>query len=294
MRQRLSVQHKIRHGFLVLALSPLAGFFAASAGNAQTVEIGHCDGQCPVYEASMNATRSTVVVHNLYAAGLNGDTGMADWVAYRLVPEAVGPASLLPRQWQPDRLIGLTAEADRIQTEELDFALVELGTPSVSPYGGVNEAPVDREDRARLAPMTSFAKTPFWPELNNVSNMVPMPGNLRKGPWLQLEQTLNRHVQRHDAVNVVSGPLYIIGQLSTNLSRSQLNPAAYFKVVISGDQAATFVFPHDMAQYDHFCNARASLSDVEAMSGLQLAPGRKLAGSSSLYASLGCDQAVGP
>ena len=51
----------------------------------------------------MATTRANVVIHYVYAAGLNGDTGLADWVSYRLTKDAIGVASLLPRIWQPDR-----------------------------------------------------------------------------------------------------------------------------------------------------------------------------------------------
>ncbi|GIT59686.1 MAG: hypothetical protein Ct9H300mP19_16340 [Dehalococcoidia bacterium] len=58
-----------------------------------------------IYESSMATTRANVVIHHVYAAGLNGDTGLADWVSYRLTKDAIGVASLLPRIWQPDRLL---------------------------------------------------------------------------------------------------------------------------------------------------------------------------------------------
>ena len=53
----------------------------------------------------MVANRANVVIHHVYAAGINGESGLADWVSYRLTKEAIGIASLLPRLWVPDRLL---------------------------------------------------------------------------------------------------------------------------------------------------------------------------------------------
>ena len=71
----------------------------------QDVIVTHCDGACPQYESCIATTRANVVIHYVYAAGLNGDTVLADWVSYRLTKDAIGVASVLPRIWQPDRLL---------------------------------------------------------------------------------------------------------------------------------------------------------------------------------------------
>ena len=90
---------------------------------AQKISIAHCQGACPGYSsslsASLSAMRANVVVHNLYAAGLNGDTGLADWVAYQLTKEAIGVASLLPRFWQPDGLVRLSGIGELTEAEAL-------------------------------------------------------------------------------------------------------------------------------------------------------------------------------
>ena len=78
---------------LLLLLSAVFSVFLPLSLNGQNIAISHCQGSCPDYSSGLPATRSNVVVHNLYAAGLNGDTGMADWVAYRLTKEAIGVAS---------------------------------------------------------------------------------------------------------------------------------------------------------------------------------------------------------
>ncbi len=40
-----------------------------------------------------------------------------------------------------------------------------------------------------------------------------MPSPLRLGPWLRLEQRLNRHAVEREQLSVIMGPLHIISNL---------------------------------------------------------------------------------
>ena len=63
---------------------------------------------------------SKLVIHHVYAAGLNSQTGFADyWVAYRMTKEAVGVASLLSRGWQLDRLVHIPGELGIMESAAL-------------------------------------------------------------------------------------------------------------------------------------------------------------------------------
>ena len=272
----------------VLLLGSAWTLFLSSTLYAQNVAIAHCQGTCPSYFSSLSATRANVVVHNLYAAGLNGDTGLADWVAYQLTKQAIGVASLLPRFWQPDELVRLSGIEELAEAEALGFSLAEISSGG-NPYGGFNEPLGNVEERVRLAPMTSFAKTPYWRELNNLSNMVSMPTPLRRGPWLQLEQTLNQIVSEENSLGVISGPLFLFDQgLSTSINSANLNPAAYFKVVIADSGIAAFVFSQGISQAGRFCEYQADLEQIELMSGLDLFPESNPVQSTQLLSELGC------
>jgi len=271
-----------------LLLASACALFLMPPLHAQNIAIVHCQGACPSYSSSLSATRAKVVVHNLYAAGLNGDTGMADWVAYRLTKGAIGVASLLPRFWQADELVRLSGIDELAEAEALGFSLAEI-SGSGSPYGGFNEPLGNIEERARLAPMTSFAQTPYWRELNNLSNMVSMPTPLRRGPWLRLEQRLNQIVSEENSLGVISGPLFLIDQpLSTAINSANLNPAAYFKVVVADSGIAAFVFSQDLAQAGRFCEHQVDLEQIELMSSLDLFPESNPALSAQLLSELGC------
>ena len=270
----------------------LAAGLAADGVLAQSVAVTHCEGECPSYSSPVAANRSNVVIHHLYAAGINGETSLPDWVAYRLTKDAIGVASLLPRTWQPDRLIRFSALEDIVQTGEDELRLSDNISRSNNPYAGIVAETVEPENRARLAPITSFANTPYWSDLNNFSNMVPMPSPLRLGPWLQLEQQLNRLAAADNELQVIAGPLYLIKILNLSPASTDLNPAAYFKLVSDETGFVAFLFPEDMPQVADYCAQRVSLAEVEEMTELDFYPGRKaMRESRSLLEKLGCQRA---
>ena len=273
--------------FIVVSISMLFGFGSYSV--AQSVAVTHCQGECPSYDSQLAATRANVVIHHLYAAGLNGDTGIADWLAYRLTKDAVGVASLLPRSWQADRLVGISHVEDILQIGDAELSLTEVSTSNDNPYAAMAAPDVEPEQRARLAPMTSFANTPYWSDLNNLSNMVPMPSPLRLGPWLRLEQRLNRLAVEREELYVITGPLYIIGSLNRSPSAAELNPAAYYKIISDESGVAAFAFPHDLEQHKPLCEQRVDYQEIESMAGLSLFPHQSVRQESdSLLTALGC------
>ncbi|MGB0701147.1 MAG: DNA/RNA non-specific endonuclease [Pseudohongiellaceae bacterium] len=262
--------------------------FANSQVLGQSMSLTHCFGECPRYESQLAAERAKVVVHHLYAAGLNGDSGLADWSAYRLTAEAIGVASLLPRAWRPDRLVQFSPLQDLLLTDDAELSLAEISTNNSNPYAGSGVTESVPDARARLAPMTSFANTPYWSDLNNLSNMVPMPADLRRGVWLQLEQRLNRAASRHGELYVIAGPLFLISNLSPFSAEQNQTPAAYYKVVAHSSGVAAFVFPAQLGQNAAVCDYQATLADVEGMAGLSLLPDRSVTRSDWLLAELGC------
>lgn len=256
---------------------------------SQSVVVSQCQGQCPTYQSQESARNSKLVIHHVYAAGLNSQTGLADWVAYRMTKEAVGVASLLSRSWQPDRLVDIPDELEIMESTAAQVSLASISQGD-NPYAGINSQPVQQEHRARFAPITSFANTPYWSDLNNLTNMVPMPPPLRLGAWLRLEQSLNTLVSLDDELYVIAGPLFLITEpLSRSSVVADLNPAAYFKVVVDESGYVAFVFREDLEQSDDYCDQRSPLHQIEQMSGLMLLPGIGTKESSTLQAKLGCD-----
>lgn len=277
------------NGVLTLLLGGLLlGTASIASVDAQTIAVTHCQGACPTYSSSVAARQSNVVIHHLYAAGVNGRTALPDWVAYRLSANAVGVASLLPRTWQPDHLVRFSPLEDIAQAGEEEVRLSKIISETSNPYGG-SPVQVEPENRARLAPITSFAATPYWSELNNFSNMVPMPASLRLGPWLQLEQQLNRLVVDRGDLYVITGPLYLNSILSLSPSSTDLEPAAYFKLIADDSGIAAFLFAQDTDRFSDYCSQTSSLAEIQAMADLEFFPNRRqVQQSTALLASLGC------
>ena len=285
-RNSCSLNIMIKRAHLVILLTNVV-LFSASPSHSQKINVTHCNGVCPVYESSMTANRANIVIHHVYAAGINGYSGLADWLSYRLTKEAVGVASLLPRIWSPDRLLEFTGMKDVLEVTSKEIRLAEIAV-SNNPYAGISELPEQKDQSARLAPMTSFSNTPYWSDVNNLSNMVPMPQSLRLGPWLQLEQRLNELVMKKEEVYVITGPLYFIDRLSANSRAAPKEPAGYYKIVTENDELAVFVFSKDLGQFDSYCDQVANLGELERMVSIDFFPGRRLQQSHDLLRQLNC------
>ena len=149
-------------------VSALSFFLFSSFSSGQSIHISHCFSACPLVDA-----KNQVVVRHLYASEINRQTGVADWVAYRILPGTIGIASLLPRYWKADELL---PESGRFEVGSSTLAIEQpdLSEAQDRDYR-VNEFVLNSDDRGRLAPMTSFADTPFWDDLNYTSNMALFP-----------------------------------------------------------------------------------------------------------------------
>ena len=74
---------------------------AAARIPAQEINISHCLNSCP----DVSRPTNDVSLHHVFAAAVIPETGEVEWVAYRVLPESIGIASLLPRWWEADRLL---------------------------------------------------------------------------------------------------------------------------------------------------------------------------------------------
>lgn len=249
---------------------------------AQTVHISHCMAACP--RGSVN--NNEIVVHHLYAAEINNTNALPDWVAYRVLENSVGIASLLPRWWQQDELLSNAIELES-NLSQSNFDQPDLSDAQDRDYR-VNEVVFTADGRGRLAPITSFADTPFWDELNNLSNMTTLPNDLRSGAWSRLEQAINELVAYKEELYVVSGPLYeVSGALSIGAADGAV-PASYFKVIATPSEYAAFIFAADLPIHAVFCNQIATISHIQELSGLILFPELDSELTPGLYNGLRC------
>lgn len=260
-------------------LIPWVSLWFASTTTAQSVHISHCLGECP----QVSRPDTEIVVRHLYAAAINPDTALAEWVAYRVLPDSVGVASLLPRFWQEDSLV--KTGAVNLELEDgPDLVQPDLSDAQDREYR-INETRFNAGDQGRLTPMTSFAGTPYWDELNYLSNMSPIPPSLRLGSWSRLDQAINELAVSSGEVFVISGPLH---SYMANNGDSVL-PNAYFKIITDGDTMATFVFPADTPIHARYCDQLATLSQVESQLDRQIFPGLNVQEQGIMAQALECE-----
>lgn len=261
----------------------LLGLVAATLASAQTVHISHCMAGCPVPSGNMTTDNNELVVRQLFVASINAGNGLADWQAYRVLADSVGVASLLPRIWYEDSLVtrgsGIAEEA----VGDSPQFVQSVSSDAEERNYQLNEIKLLSEDQGRLVPMTSFAGTPYWEELNYLSNMAPLPFALRVGSWSRLDQAINALADRIGEVYVVSGPIY------RDEGAGAENPSAYFKVISTPEAMTAFVFERDVRQHIDFCSQIRSLEEVETEAGLSLYPQREGGFSTNLNEHLSCE-----
>ncbi len=231
---------------------------------AQTVHIAHCLHSCPEAGAA-----NDLVLRHLYAASIDPATGLAEWVAYRVLDGSVGIASLLPRYWLRDELLPADIDGPQVSSGPRFFQPDLSDQPDRS-YR-INEIAFAIEDRGRLAPLTSYAGTPYWDELNRLSNMTPIPTPLRQGSWARLEQAINELAGRAGELYIVSGPIF----QPSSAGSDRVAPIAFFKLVATDAAHVAFRFPADLPIHASYCAQLSSLAQVEAEIGRRLLPGRE-------------------
>ncbi len=265
--------------FLILWVS----VWLSSSLNAQSVYISHCLQQCP----DVSDSRNEIIVRHLYAAAIDGDSGLAEWVAYRVLSDSVGVASLLPRWWQEDAL-SETATGLEMELASSGIVQPDLSDAQDSEYRQT-EFSLTTDERGRLTPMTSFAGTPYWDELNNLSNMSPLPVALRLGSWSRLDMAINELAAKAGELHVISGPLYSFSSGAIGDDSLQ-TPSSYFKVVTDGKSVAAFVFSRELPPHIHHCDQLSSLETIESQLDRQLLPALNDLKEGDWFRRLGCDR----
>jgi hypothetical protein len=274
--------------FLIQWVSLVACVLVTGACFAEQVHIAHCKNGCPINNASNSASasagQSEIIVRHLYAASLS-PAGLAEWVAYRVLPETVGVASLLPRYWRLDEL---SRVANALESEVGKSTLIvqaDLSNSQDRDYR-INEVTLLEKDRGRLVPMTSFAGTPYWDELNYLSNMTLLPTALRTGAWSRLDQAVNELAQAGSSYHVISGPVYS-NKLEDGIG---VAPALFFKVIAGIDGLAAFAFPSTTGPQSTFCDYSLSLAEISVVSGLSFFPNSNNSLPEDLIVDLGCQR----
>jgi endonuclease G len=236
-----------------IAIHALLGMALGMSSPALAV----CYLGCPLSQANDAATApNRVVERSFYTLSNNAKTKFADWVAYTVTPESIGPTQA--RQWKRDP----------------DLPASETLTP-----GDYKDASAALKiDRGHQAPLASFTSLPNWPEANYLSNITPQATALNQGPWEQLESA-ERALVRKSSINVhvVTGPLYE-RQMEPlpKATKDHVVPSGYWKVVVAERAGvlttAAFVMHQDTPRSAKYCNQAVPIEDIEERAKLRLFP----------------------
>jgi len=229
------------------------------------VRIVHCLAGCPL-GASQN---NDIVARPIYTLSFNHDTRVADWAAYVVTENSIGVATNLDRAPQIDPFV-----ADTLNLEDYGNAAEELSL-----------------EAQYLVPLVSFAGTPYWRDVNYLTNRVPRNMELTRGAWYGLEWAIRNLANRGEPLYVVTGPLYDSqsDQLLLPTEKPHSVPNAFFKVIATADGSVTaFVFRQDLPFHIHHCEQRVPLVEVEQLSGLSLFPEQSGWPVGDLSERLGC------
>lgn len=237
---------------------------SSQLGLAAEYRIGLCLHGCP----SGASDENHLLLSPIYALSYNTQNKAADWAAYRVTAESIGIASSLSRQPLLDKSVEDTLQVTDFATSDETGLL-----------------------RAQLVPLVNFAATPYWQDVNLLTNTVARSRSLSQGAWYGLEWSIRNFVNRGNEVFVITGPIYresqTVAQLQTQTQHRV--PDAFFKVVMTVQgQGSAFIFDQNTPVHVHHCELRSSVEEIETLTNLEIFPEVPQLRLESLDSNLGC------
>ena len=194
-----------------------------------------------------------MVIRDLYALSVNGQTKLADWVCYHLTPKETHGPSGLQRNWENDPWLKKGEALEHVPKDD---------------YQGVGDMQIDR---GHMAPLASVAGSPFFPQVNIYTNIMPQKSDLNKGPWEKVEAKVRGLVDKYGHVWGMSGPLYEKDmEPLPQATKPHKVPSGFWMIVVASKkenpagpkdlQVAAFIMDQDTAR--NF-NPKESLKSVD-------------------------------
>ncbi|MAM48441.1 MAG: hypothetical protein CMP90_05785, partial [Gammaproteobacteria bacterium] len=214
-------------------LLTFSGLVLSGYGAAQSYKITHCYQGCPEGTSDSNH----LVIRPIYTLSYNTNRKSADWVAYKVSVASIGIASSLPRLPRIDSFVPDTLTGN-------DFLRAEI-------VGMV---------RSQYVPIVDFAGTPYWNEVNYLTNSVAQTKGLAQGAWNGLDWAVRNLVNREGEAYVLTGPIFKTEPTVSNLPADAPHrvPDAFFKIIITRGLGAAFMLEQDSPIYLHHCEQRTS------------------------------------
>ena len=253
-------QNKVIWGALI---ATLLGQIAPQSF-AVDYRIGHCLFGCP----QGADTDNHLILRPIYALSFNTSFKTPEWAAYRVTADSIGIASSLSREPLADDFVEETLQPADFEASD---GVGLLGS--------------------QLVPLVNFAGTPYWNDVNFMSNIVPRSRSLSRGAWYGLEWAVRNLVNKETEVFVLTGPIFNDPQNTPQLRTDVPHrvPDAFFKIVVTeSGQASAFLLAQNVPVHRHHCELRIDIAEIEELTGLRFFPEAQYLDFTSLDSSLGC------
>lgn len=213
---------------------------------------------------------SDLIIRDLYALSANNSTKFADWVCYALDRELTEERYAVERTWQTDPWL-------------TDAETLEARPGKHDDFRGIGSAKAGYM-RSHLVPLNSFKGSPWWPELNFYSNIVPMKPRLIEGTWQRLVRRERELAQKQGHIWVMAGPLYEIEMAALpNCDEPHRVPSGYWKIIVTEKEEsiklAGFIFEQMTGRGAKLKDHLVTIDEIEERSGLDffwsMPPGRQ-------------------
>ena len=140
-------------------------------------------------------------------------------------------------------------------------------------------------------PLADFAGTPYWNEVNYLTNTVARTSSLDQGAWYGLDWSIRNLVNRSGGVFVLAGPIYdsTVDAKSLLTDNPHRVPDRFFKIIITEQgQTASFIMSQEAPVHLHHCEMQSSIAEIEALTQLDLFPLIPQSLEETAFEDLGC------
>ncbi|MFV2058960.1 MAG: DNA/RNA non-specific endonuclease [Thiohalomonadales bacterium] len=241
----------MKHNILV-TIQLLAFVLLGNIANVFALEIHsptHCLAGCPSGAPATN----DVIFRRAYIVSTNDLTKMPEWVAYKFSKQSIGKASKPVLRSDP-----LLSDNETLEPSDYKASKKVIGYRPMS-----------------LVPFASFAGTPYWKDIEYLSNIVPVVSEIASGAWSDIEKKERELVSRPEtvAIYVMAGTIFEDAQPSLpNADETHIIPSGLWKI-ISVKQAgkiktASFLLSQKDNRHSDYCSLLTSIDIIEERTGL--------------------------
>lgn len=241
------------------------GFSMSVASSYAAINIvsDHCPLGCPTL-----TEHNLLTIHHTHTLSLNTESKFADWIAYSVNPDNFAPGDSPGRQWRSDPLV-----PDDWELEPAD-------------YKGIGKA---KYDRGHGAPLAAFAGSPYYYEVNYLTNITPQAAALNQGAWMRLESAVRNGARSDNPLYVITGSLYgdTYQAVLPAADEKYVTPVGYFKIVYDTDgHSAAFYMAQSTERKSQYCEKLVNVSELTPYFRFEIPA--KLVSSALMASRLGC------